>query len=235
MFYTGPTLTLSSDLAVCRMDSTHPPLSQSIDPSLRKEGKFRVLNHIFSKKKKDLHAAGQSNLSQDLHLQEETSEVDDIITTFDCVVDLPGKEDFKYRPNESESSAVKDHRCLPPIRTQSLPPIAPGNSLLSNSHHVPHRNVSGHRSQKSKSEHDLFDSRTKAQKSAGVAWKTESNQLLTEKAWVSSMCDRTLDKMFNETSPIDVLCSNHMSYIQRTDQSKSQHGAFPKLKRHTPF
>ncbi|XP_062870423.1 ankyrin repeat domain-containing protein 55 [Trichomycterus rosablanca] len=214
--YCGHTACIKLLTAQSRLESTHQTFSQSSDPSIRKEGKFRVLNNIFSKKKKELHAAGQSNLSQEHHLQEETSEVDDIIATFDCVVDLPAKEDCKYRSNEPENT---DRRSLPPIRTQSLPPIAPGNSLLSNSHNAPHRTVSGHRSQKSKSEHDLFDSRTKVQKASGAAWKTESSQLLTQKAWVSPPCDRTLDKVLHETSPIDVLCSNHTPYIQRTDQA----------------
>lgn len=221
-------------LLVCRPESTRQLLSQSSDPAIRKEGKFRVLNHIFScKKKKELHATRQRELSRERHLQEETSEVDDIITMFDCIVDLPAKEDSRKQPNEPErleDPTPKDHRSLPPIRTQSLPPITLGNSLLTNLHNAPHRTVSGqmvshlaHRSQKSKSEHDLFDSRTRAQKGTGPPWKTESSQLLTHKAWVSPPSDRMLDKLLHETpSPIDVLCSNHTPYIQRNDQGELQ-------------
>lgn len=218
---------------VCRPESTQQLLSQNSDP-IRKEGKFRVLNHIFScKKKKELHATRQRELSRERHLQEETSEVDDIITMFDCTVDLPAKEDSKKQlngPKRLEDPTLKDHRSLPPIRTQSLPPITLGNSLLTNLHNAPHRTVSGqmvshlaHRSQKSKSEHDLFDSRMKAQKATGPPWKTESNQLLNHKAWVSPPSDRMLDKLLHETqSPIDMLCSNHTPYIQRNDQGELQ-------------
>ncbi|XP_053502085.1 ankyrin repeat domain-containing protein 55 [Ictalurus furcatus] len=233
--YCGHTACIKLLSADSRPESTRQLLSQSSDPAIRKEGKFRVLNHIFScKKKKELHATRQRELSRERHLQEETSEVDDIITMFDCIVDLPAKEDSRKQPNEPErleDPTPKDHRSLPPIRTQSLPPITLGNSLLTNLHNAPHRTVSGqmvshlaHRSQKSKSEHDLFDSRTRAQKGTGPPWKTESSQLLTHKAWVSPPSDRMLDKLLHETpSPIDVLCSNHTPYIQRNDQVANTH------------
>lgn len=217
---------------MCRPEPTQQLLSQSSDPAIRKEGKFRVLNHIFScKKKKELHATRQRELSQERHLQEETSEVDDIITMFDCIVDLPGKEDSRKQPSEPErleDLTSKDHRGLPPIRTQSLPPITIGNSLLTNLHSASHRTVSGqmvsllaHRSQKSKSEHDLFDSRAKAQKTTGPHWNTESSHLLKHKAWVPPPSDRMLEKLLHETpSPLDVLCSNHTPYIHRNDQGE---------------
>ncbi|KAL6472909.1 hypothetical protein MHYP_G00190970 [Metynnis hypsauchen] len=236
--YCGHTASIKLLSAENRSESIQQLHSQNTDPSIRKEGKFRVLNHIFScKKKKELHAARQRELSRECHLQEETSEVDDIITMFDCIVDLPGKEDSRKHLNEAkklhllEDPPAKDCKSLPPIRTQSLPPITLGNSLLANSHTVAHRTVSGqmvshlaHRSQKSKSEHDLFDSRTKGQKISGPAWKTESSQLLTQKAWISPPSERLLDKLLRETtSPIDVLCSNQTPYIQRNDQAANAH------------
>ncbi|TSS11555.1 Ankyrin repeat domain-containing protein 55 [Bagarius yarrelli] len=232
--YCGHTACIKLLSADSRPDSTRQLLSQSSDPTIRKEGKFRVLNQIFScKKKKELHAMRERELSQERHLQE-TSEVDDIITMFDCTVDLPAKEDSRKQstePGKHDDLIPKDHRSLPPIRTQSLPPITLGNSLLTNLHNVPHRTVSGqmvsplaHRSQKSKSEHDLFDSRAKAQKATGPSWKTESSHLLKHKAWVSPPSDRILDKLLHETpSPIDVLCSNHTPYIQRNDQVANTH------------
>lgn len=217
-------------LLVCRPESTRQLLSQSSDAAIRKEGKFRVLNHIFScKKKKELHATRQRDLSRERHLQEETSEVDDIITMFDCIVEPQVKEDSRKQPNEPErfeDPTPRDHKSLPPIRTQSLPPITLGNSLLTNLHNTSHRTVSGqishlaHRSQKSKSEHDLFDSKTKTQKAMGPSWKTESSQLLNHKALVSSPSDRML--LHETPSPIDVLCSNHTPYIQRNDQGELQ-------------
>ncbi|KAI4878835.1 hypothetical protein NFI96_033548 [Prochilodus magdalenae] len=236
--YCGHTACIKLLSAENRSESIQQLHSQSTDPSIRKEGKFRVLNNIFScKKKKELHAARQRELSRERHLQEETSEVDDIITMFDCIVDLPGKEESRKRPNEPEKLHLledptpKDYKSLPPIRTQSLPPITLGNSLLANSHTTAHRTVSGqmvshlaHRSQKSKSEHDLFDSRTKGQKASGPAWKTESSQLLTQKAWISPPSERLLDKLLGETtSPIDVLCSNHTPYIQRSEPAANTH------------
>uniref|UniRef100_A0A8B9J5T5 Ankyrin repeat domain 55 n=1 Tax=Astyanax mexicanus TaxID=7994 RepID=A0A8B9J5T5_ASTMX len=236
--YCGHTACIKLLSAENRSESVRQLHSQNTDPSIRKEGKFRVLNNIFScKKKKELHAARQRELSRERQLEEETSEVDDIITMFDCINDLPGKEENRKCPNEPEKlhliedPTAKDYKSLPPIRTQSLPPITLGNSLLANSHTAAHRTVSGqmvshlaHRSQKSKSEHDLFDSRMKGQKASVPAWKTESSQLLTHKAWISPPSDRLLDKLLHETaSPIDVLCSNHTPYIQRNDQAANTH------------
>ncbi|XP_066506402.1 ankyrin repeat domain-containing protein 55 [Hoplias malabaricus] len=236
--YCGHTACIKLLSAENRSESIRELHSQSTDPSIRKEGKFRVLNHIFScKKKKELHAARQRERSRDRNLQEETSEVDDIITMFDCIVDPPGKEELGKRTNEpeklhlQEDTTAKDYKSLQPIRTQSLPPITLGNSLLANSHTATHRTISGqmvshlaHRSQKSRSEHDLFDSRTKGQKTSGPAWKTESSQLLTHKAWITPPTDRLLDKLLHETpSPIDVLCSNHTPYIHRNEQAANTH------------
>ncbi|XP_026864859.2 ankyrin repeat domain-containing protein 55 isoform X1 [Electrophorus electricus] len=231
--YCGHTECIKLLSAETRSEAARQVHFQSSDPSMRKEGKFRVLNHIFScKKKKDVHAIRQRDLGQEQHLQEETSEVDDIITVFDCIVDLPSKEDGRKHPNESEKlylledTTTKDCKSLPPIRTQSLPPITLGNSLSANSHTAAHGTVSGQgvshlvrRSQKSKSEHDLFDGSVHGQQTAGPAWKTESSQLLTHKAWISPP-----STLLQETaSPIDVLCSNHVPYIQRNDQAANTH------------
>ncbi|KAF5901922.1 ankyrin repeat domain-containing protein 55, partial [Clarias magur] len=229
--YCGHTACIKLLSANSRPESTRQLLSQSTDAAIRKEGKFRVLNHIFScKKKKELHAARQRDLSRERRLQEETSEVDDIITMFDCIVEPPVKEDSRKQPDEPdrfEEPTPRDHKSLPPIRTQSLPPITLGNSLLTNLHNASHRTVSGqishlaHRSQKSKSEHDLFDSKTKTQKATGPSWKSESSQLRNHKALLSSPSDRML--LHETPSPIDVLCSNHAPYIQRNDQVANTH------------
>ncbi|XP_076875819.1 LOW QUALITY PROTEIN: ankyrin repeat domain-containing protein 55 [Brachyhypopomus gauderio] len=229
--YCGHTESIKLLSAETRSEAVRQLHFQSSDPSMRKEGKFRVLNHIFScKKKKDVRAIRQRNVSQEQHLQEETSEVDDIITVFDCIVDLPGKEDSQKHAEEPqklhlmEDLTAKDHKSLPPIHTQSLPPITLGNSLSASSHTALPRTGQAvshlvRRSQKSKSEHDLFDSRTQGQQTAGPAWKTESSQLLTHKAWISPP-----SKLLHETaSPIDVLCSNHVPYIQRNDQVVNPH------------
>lgn len=201
---------------------------------MRKEGKFRMLNQIFCKKKKEL--SQQIDLSEDCQLREETSEVDDIITMFDSVAEPLTRNESENnsavrKPNNDESEKahlLEDTFCksLPPIRTQSLPPITLGKSLLVNSQPLTHRNTSGHvvehlahRSQKSKSEHDLFDGKSKSQKGLGPAWKTETNQIMSHKAWMTGPSERLLNRLLHETSsPLDVLCSNQTPYIQRNDQ-----------------
>ncbi|XP_056322142.1 ankyrin repeat domain-containing protein 55 [Danio aesculapii] len=222
-----------------RSESSRPLHGQNSDPSIRKEGKFRMLNHIFSKKKKDLHPCQQTDSSQECQLKEETSEVDDIITMFDCVAEPFSRDESensstaRKRTNDSEKvhlvedTSCKDFPILPPIRTQSLPPITLGKSLLVNS--LAHRTSGGHvvghlahRSQKSKSEHDLFDGKSKEQKAVGHGWKTESSHILTHKAWISTPSERLLDKLLHaSSSPLDVLCSNQTPYIQRNDQAQN--------------
>ncbi|XP_051539246.1 ankyrin repeat domain-containing protein 55-like isoform X3 [Myxocyprinus asiaticus] len=221
-----------------RSESSRPSNAQNSDSPLRKEGKFRMLNHIFCKKKKELHPSLQTDLSQESQLKQETSGVDDIITLFDCVAELAKdesendstvrKRNYEYeKVHLVEDTSSKFFKSLPPIRTQSLPPITLGKTLLVNTQ--AHRTASVHavghlvhRSQKSKSEHDLFDSKTKAQKALGQAWKTESNQILSHKAWISAPSERLLDKLLHETSsPLDVLCSNHTPYIQRNDSAQN--------------
>ncbi|XP_077099422.1 ankyrin repeat domain-containing protein 55 isoform X1 [Siphateles boraxobius] len=234
-----------------RSDSSRPLHAQNSDSSMRKEGKFRMLNHIFCKKKKELHPSQQIDLSQECQLKEETSEVDDIITMFDCVVEPLARDEsensstVRKRNNESEKAHLiedtssKDFLSLPPIRTQSLPPITLGKSLLADSQALAHRTGGGHvvghlahRSQKSKSEHDLFDGKNKDEKVVGLAWKAESTQILTHKAWISTPSERLLDKLLQGTSnPLDVLCSNHSPYIQRNDQA--QNHLFPLRVRET--
>lgn len=200
-----------------------------------------MLNQIFCKKKKELHPSQQIDLGQECQLKEETSEVDDIITMFDCVIEPLARDEsenssVRKRNNTSEKAHLiedtssKDFLSLPPIRTQSLPPITLGKSLLANSQTLTHKTSGGHvvghlahRSQKSKSEHDLFEGKSKDQ-AFGHAWKTESSQILTHKAWISTPSERLLDKLLHETSsPLDVLCSNHSTYIQRNDQGKAFH------------
>lgn len=236
------------------------PHSHTNDLSGKKEGKFRMLNSIFScKKKKELHAALQKAPSHDRRPSEETSEVDDIITMFDCLSSDPsssGKDPTERRDDGGPPVALRKRSCeplkpnlqedqgggkepttnkgLPPIRTQSLPPITLGNSLLANVQFMVQRNSGGqvishlaHRSQKSKSEHDLFDSRAKNQRpgpvpvGTGQTWKAaESSQVLTHKAWVSAPQDRLLDRPQQDTttSPLDVLCSKQTPYMQKNEQ-----------------
>ncbi|KAM9519192.1 ankyrin repeat domain-containing protein 55 [Salvelinus alpinus] len=222
--------------------------SQGSDPSQKKEGKFRMLNQIFSCKRKEHYTARQRELGRDGHLREETSEVDDIITMFDCLADSSSAKELenersKVRKRPSVEAAqklnpldirtAKDYKGLPPIRTQSLPPINLGTSLLAISQSAveqsqatrPMVNHFAHRSQKSKSEHDLFDSRPKGQALVSHSWKTESNQsILAHKSWISPPTERLLDKLYHETyGPTDVLCPHQAPYIHKNEQAPNTH------------
>uniref|UniRef100_A0A3P8YLU4 Ankyrin repeat domain 55 n=1 Tax=Esox lucius TaxID=8010 RepID=A0A3P8YLU4_ESOLU len=227
-----------------RSDSARQTPSQGSDPAQKKEGKFRMLNQIFScKRKKEHHAARQREPGHGGKMSEETSEVDDIITMFDCLADPSsakeaGDEGTKVgkRPLDDTTRKLspldirtaKDYKSLPPIRTQSLPPITLSTSLLASCQsavqqsHATEPMVShfAHRSQKSKSEHDLFDRRPKGQPSIGHAWRTESNKsILTHKSWISPPTERLRDKLCRETSePMDILCPHQALHTQKNEQ-----------------
>uniref|UniRef100_A0AAY4DUH6 Ankyrin repeat domain-containing protein 55 n=1 Tax=Denticeps clupeoides TaxID=299321 RepID=A0AAY4DUH6_9TELE len=218
-----------------RSESDRQLRSNNSDPSNKKEGKFRMLNHIF-KKKKELHAVLQKDPSLEHQQPEETSEVDDIITMFDCLTDSSGKdmrEDALARrkrlcepqkDNLLEDHGSKDYNGLPPIRTQSLPPITLGNSLLASTHCAMQRNVPvqmmAHRSQKSKSAHDLFDSRAKGGKLLGQPWKGDSSQGLYHKAWITHPSERLTH---DPSGPLDALCPKHIPYVQKSEQALNPH------------
>ncbi|OBS80158.1 hypothetical protein A6R68_21639, partial [Neotoma lepida] len=126
---------------------TRPLPSQNSRPQ-KKEGRFSVLNQIFCKNKKEEQKAHQKDHSRDRHKEEDTSEVNDIITTFDSVMDTncqdqPGDQVamvvFKKRTSENSKYLLSERKPLarkglPPIRTQSLPPITLGNNFLTASH-----------------------------------------------------------------------------------------------------
>ncbi|XP_052381099.1 ankyrin repeat domain-containing protein 55 isoform X1 [Oncorhynchus keta] len=221
---------------------------QGSDPAQMKEGKFRMLNQIFSCKRKEHYTTRQRELGRDGHLREETSEVDDIITMFDCLADSSSAKELenecskvRKRPsieaaqklNPLDIRTAKDYKGLPPIRTQSLPPINLGTSLLAISQSTveqsqatrPMVNHFAHRSQKSKSEHDLFDSRPKGQALVSHSWKTEANQsILAHKSWISPPPERLLDKLYHETyGPTDVICPHQAPYIQKNEQAPNTH------------
>ncbi|XP_043830917.1 ankyrin repeat domain-containing protein 55 isoform X2 [Dromiciops gliroides] len=171
---------------------------------LKKERPFNMLNQIFCKKKKEEQRAHEKDHSQHGYPEEDASEVDDIITTFDCIVDTKCQElpdqrvmmmDFKKRTPEtakylSSEKKQQEHKGLPPIRTQSLPPITPGTSFLTTSQMATSHGGLGsntHRfackSQKSRSEHDLLDHRTGCQALVDNPWRSDSNQVFSCKAW----------------------------------------------------
>ncbi|XP_038615495.1 ankyrin repeat domain-containing protein 55 isoform X2 [Tachyglossus aculeatus] len=115
------------------------PLPPACPGVLRKEGRFSVLNHIFCKRKKGEQRSRGDGRSR--RKPQDTSEVDDIITTFDCIMD-PGcgepplerraaaavgprpPETHKYLPPPEKPRL--DGGRLPPLKVPGLPPISLG-------------------------------------------------------------------------------------------------------------
>ncbi|KAB1280860.1 Ankyrin repeat domain-containing protein 55 [Camelus dromedarius] len=215
-----------------RTEPTRPLPSQNSRPQ-RKEGRFSMLNHIFCKNKKEEQRAYQKDHSRDWHMGEHTSEVDDIITTFDSILDTncqeqPGDQvamvDFKKRASENSKYHLPEkkplaHKGLPPIRTQSLPPITLGHNFLtasqgatshaglsSGSHHT------AQRSQKSRSEQDLLNNRTGCQALLDNPWKGDSNQVFY-KAWTVSASDKLLDRLLTSKSHQEVSGPPHLPHL----------------------
>lgn len=197
-------------------EPARPLPSQNSRPQ-KKEERFSVLNQIFCTNKKEEQKAHPKDHSRDRHKEEDTSEVNDIITTFDSVVDTncqdqPGDQAamvvFKKRTSENSKYLLPERKSLarkglPPIRTQSLPPITLGNHFLTASHGVTsHAGLSSgpqhtaQRSQKSRSEQDLLNNRTGCQMSLDNPWKGDANQGLSCKAWTVSSSDKLLDRLF---------------------------------------
>ncbi|KAG8519806.1 Ankyrin repeat domain-containing protein 55, partial [Galemys pyrenaicus] len=197
-----------------RTEPTRLIPSQNNRPQ-RKEGRFSMLNQIFCKNKKEEQRAYQKDHSRDLQRGEHTSEVDDIITSFDSIVDTNCQEqagdqvamvDFKKRTSENSKYLLPEkkplvRKGLPPIRTQSLPPITLGNNFLTGSHGVTsHAGLSSamhhtaQRSQKSQSEQDLLHNRTVCQALLDNPCRGDSNQVFY-KAWTVSSSDKLLDRL----------------------------------------
>ncbi|XP_003782801.1 ankyrin repeat domain-containing protein 55 [Otolemur garnettii] len=198
-----------------RAEPTRPLPSQDSRPQ-KKEGRFSVLNQIFCKNKKEEQRAHQKDHSRDQHSGDNTSEVDDIITTFDSIVgtncqEQPGDQvamvEFKKRTSENSKYLLPEkkplaRKGLPPIRTQSLPPITLGNNFLTAPHGAashaglssgPHHTTQ--QSQKSRSEQDLLNNRTGCQMLLDNPWKNDSNPVFSYKAWTVSSSDKLLDRL----------------------------------------
>ncbi|XP_040276849.1 ankyrin repeat domain-containing protein 55 isoform X2 [Bufo bufo] len=207
------------------------PLTSPGTKAMRKEGRLTVLNQIFLCKKKrvDQKAHQKDKLRYN---GEETSEVDDIITTFDCILDTNCKDpqddhvslvNCKKRTVESQKYLLPDNKqnCkgLPPIRTQSLPPITLGNTFLTTSQmttDIPQSNPFhfAHRSQKSKSEHDLFDHRNSGHALQDNPWNIAANQILPHKAWTSPQPEKSKHCVLSKKSNhIDGLCPPHLPHM----------------------
>ncbi|XP_058536082.1 ankyrin repeat domain-containing protein 55 [Ochotona princeps] len=182
----------------------------------KKEGRFSMLNQIFCKSKKEDLRVQQKEHSRAPPQGEDTSEVDDIITTFDSLVnsncqEQPGDQvamvDLKKRTPEKSKYLLPEKKSvtckgLPPIRTQSLPPITQGSHFLTASHGaMSHAGLSSgpppmaQRSQQSRSEQDLLSHRTAWHPLLDSSWRGDSNQVFSCKAWTLSSSDKLLDRL----------------------------------------
>ncbi|XP_075398767.1 ankyrin repeat domain-containing protein 55 [Tenrec ecaudatus] len=187
----------------------------------KKEGRFSMLNQIFCKNKKEQQRSSEKDPNRDRHRGPDTSEVDDIITAFDSIVDTncqdqPGDQvamvELKKRTAEHSKYLLPEkkplaQKGLPPIRTQSLPPITLGNNFLTASHGtMSHAGLSSgphhmaQRSQKSRSEQDLLNNRTGCQALLEYPWRGESNQVFSYKAWTVSSSDKLQDRLLTDRS-----------------------------------
>uniref|UniRef100_A0A9L0KIH5 Ankyrin repeat domain 55 n=1 Tax=Equus asinus TaxID=9793 RepID=A0A9L0KIH5_EQUAS len=224
-----------------RTESAQPLPSENSRPQ-KKEGRFSMLNQIFCKNKKEEQRAYQKDHSRDRLSGEHTSEVDDIITTFDSIVDTncqerPGNQvaivDFKKRTSENSKYLLPEkkplaRKGLPPIRTQSLPPITMGNNFLTTSQgatsHVGLSSGTHHmaqQSQKSRSEQDLLNNRTGCQALPDNPWKGDSNQVLY-KTWTVSSSDKLLDRLLtSRSSHQEVSGPPHLPYLHNPSSGQS--------------
>uniref|UniRef100_F6UTT8 Ankyrin repeat domain 55 n=1 Tax=Equus caballus TaxID=9796 RepID=F6UTT8_HORSE len=224
-----------------RTESAQPLPSENGRPQ-KKEGRFSMLNQIFCKNKKEEQRAYQKDHSRDRLSGEHTFEVDDIITTFDSIVDTncqerPGNQvamvDFKKRTSENSKYLLPEkkplaRKGLPPIRTQSLPPITMGNNFLTTSQgatsHVGLSSGTHHmaqQSQKSRSEQDLLNNRTGCQALPDNPWKGDSNQVLYKTGTVSSS-DKLLDRLLaSRSSHQEVSGPPHLPYLHNPSSGQS--------------
>ncbi|KAI5144118.1 Ankyrin Repeat Domain-Containing Protein 55 [Manis pentadactyla] len=216
-----------------RTEPTRPLPSQN-SRSQRKEGRFNMLNQIFCKNKKEEQRAYHEDHSRDQHSGEHTSGVSDIITTFDSISGTNCQEqlsdhvamvDFKKRTSENSKYLLPGknplaHKGLPPIRTQSLPPITLGNNFLTApqgaTSHVglsPGTHHMAQQSQKSRSEQDLLNNRTGCQALLDNPWRGDSNQVFY-KAWTVSSSDQLLDRLLTRRSiPQEVSGLPHLPHL----------------------
>lgn len=186
-----------------------------------------MLNQIFScKKKKDDQKTSQKERSRDQYPGEETSEVDYIITRFDCIMNKNFKNipdeckttpDFKRKSTDTKYLIAEKKQTasqgLPPISTQSLPPITAGNSFLtasqstmssfsssSSTHHFPHE------SQENRSDHNLLDYRSSCQALLDDPWNTDSNQRLSYKVCTRTSSDKLMNGLNSDRAHQVLLC-----------------------------
>ncbi|NXP27610.1 ANR55 protein, partial [Scytalopus superciliaris] len=208
---------------------------------IKKEGRFSMLNNMFSCKKKKDDQKTRQERSRDQYPREETSEVDDIVTRFDSIMntnckDIPDQcmntpefkrkiTDTKYLIPEKKQPACQG---LLPTGTQSLPPITAGNSFLTASqstvshassstttHHFPHK------SQNSRSEHNLLDHRSSCQALLDDPWNADSNQLLSYKVCTRTSSDKLINGLNSGRSHHVLLCPPCLPSLPSSPSGKS--------------
>ncbi|KAG8131093.1 hypothetical protein E2320_017685 [Naja naja] len=176
--------------------------------------------------------------SRDRSQKEETSEVDEIITTFDCIIessfDGSSKEymkttDLKKRNGDLKKYLISENNTpdcngFPPIRTQSLPPITVSHSFLTTSpttiSNMNMDNDFATWSQKSRSEHDLSSQRTSRQVSDSP-WKMDKNQTPGYRFWTTVPSDNKLiDRLFPDRSH-HVVCPPHLPHLTNLSPEKT--------------
>uniref|UniRef100_A0A8C5VV54 Ankyrin repeat domain 55 n=1 Tax=Microcebus murinus TaxID=30608 RepID=A0A8C5VV54_MICMU len=231
-----------------RVQPARPLPSQNSRPQ-KKEGRFSVLNQIFCKNKKEEQRAHQKDHSWDRHRGGDTSEVDDIITTFDSIVgtncqEQPGEQvamvEFKKRTSENSKYLLPEKKPLapkglPPIRTQSLPPITLGNNFLTASHGATsHAGLSSgphptaQQSQKSRSEQDLLNNRTGCQVLLENHWRSDPNQVFSYKSWTVSSSDKLLDRLLaGRPGHQEVLVPPHLPHLHSPSSGQNFHHLSP--------
>ncbi|XP_067889503.1 ankyrin repeat domain-containing protein 55 [Heterodontus francisci] len=221
------------------------PVRQQSSQNSKKEGRFSVLNQIFScKKKKDEQKNTWKDKNKERCLRDETSEVDDIITTFDCIMDLNNSDILEERTEESrlrkttaqlttrkrQSSEKKRkvYKSLPPIRAQSLPPLTLSTPQFLNScctvESTDSKSSTYHfaqKSQKSRSEHDLFENRTSSQQLLDGPWAKDINHILPHKAWTAPPSAKLLEVFLQERAKYMELSHHpHLPYLHSNPQGE---------------
>ncbi|XP_045695839.1 LOW QUALITY PROTEIN: ankyrin repeat domain-containing protein 55 [Phyllostomus hastatus] len=205
-----------------RAEPARRPAEQPGRPRKKEGGRLGVLHQIFGKGRREGQRAPPEDSRPDAHRGEPPSEVDDIIATFDGVLgsncqEQPGGQGpmvgFKKRTPEDSKYLWPEKRPLarqglPPIRTQSLPPIAPGNGFPTACPRAPaHAGLApgpgadpqhaGPPSQKSWREQD---SRPGGQAPRGDPWRSDPHEGLCQ-AWPAAAADRLLDRLLSGRPP----------------------------------
>ncbi|KAL2294290.1 hypothetical protein Nmel_008015, partial [Mimus melanotis] len=236
--YCGHTACIKLLSQESRSESVHQFPSQK-SRLIKKEGRFSMLNQIFSCKKKKDDLKTSHERSRDQYPGEETSEVDAIITRFDCIMNKNCKDisdeckttpDFKRKSTDTKYliAEKKQSACqgFPPITTQSFPSITAGNSFLTASQSKMSSFSSSsstypHKSQKSRSEHNLLDNTGSCQALLDDLWNTDSNQRLSYKVCTRTSSDKLMNGLNSDRSHHVLLCPPCLPSLPNSPSGRS--------------